>query len=93
MHCRLIQFLKKKQVLYYRQFGFRKDFATNHAILSLLESIQKALDDRQFPYRIFIDLKKAFDTVNHDILLEKLNHYGIRGIPNNWFRLYLSDRT
>ena len=75
MHSRLIEFLEEKQILYYRQFGFRKDFSTNHAILALLESIQKALDDRQFTCSIFIDLEKAFDTVSHDILLEKLNHY------------------
>ena len=83
MHIRLIEFLKGKQILYYRQFGFRKDFSTNHAILTLLESIQKALDDGQFACGIFIDLEKAFDTVSHDILLEKLNHYGIRGIEND----------
>ena len=93
MHSRLIEFLEGKQILYYRQFGFRKDFSTNHAILTLLESIQKALDDGQFACGIFIDLEKAFDTVSHDILLEKLNHYGIRGIANDWFRSYLSDRT
>ena len=93
IHGRLIEFLEGKQILYYRQFGFRKDFSTNHAILTLLESIQKALDDGQFACGIFIDLEKAFDTVGHDILLEKLNHYGIRGIANDWFRSYLSDRT
>ena len=93
IHGRLIEFLEGKQILYYRQFGFRKDFSTNHAILTLLESIQKALDDGQFACGIFIDLEKAFDTVSHDILLEKLNHYGIRGIANDWFRSYLSDRT
>ena len=93
MHSRLIEFLEEKQILHYRQFGFRKDFSTNHAILTLLESIQKALDDRQFTCSIFIDLEKAFDTVSHDILLEKLNHYDIRGIANDWFRSYLSDRT
>ena len=93
MHSRLIEFLEEKQILHYRQFGFRKDFSTNHAILTLLESIQKALDDGQFACGIFIDLEKAFDTVSHDILLEKLNHYGIRGIANNWSRSYLSDRT
>ena len=93
IHSRLIEFLEGKQILYYRQFGFRKDFSTNHAILTLLESIQKALDDGQFACGIFIDLEKAFDTVSHDILLEKLNHYGIRGIANDWFRSYLSDRT
>ena len=93
MHTRPTEFLEEKQILYYRQFGFRKDFSTNHAILTLLESIQKALDDEQFACGIFIDLGKAFGTVCHDILLEKLNHYGIRGIANDWFRSYLSDRT
>ena len=96
MHSRLIEFLEEKQILHYRQFGFRKDFSTNHAILTLLESIQKALDDGQFACGIFIDLEKAFDTVSHDILLEKLNHYGIRGIANDYldrFRSCLSDRT
>ena len=78
-----MNFLRGKQILYYRQLGFRKDFSTNHAILTLLESIQKALDDGQFACGIFIDLEKAFDTVSHDILLEKLNHYGIRGIEND----------
>ena len=60
MHSRLIEFLEEKQTPYYRQFGFRKDFSTNHAILTLLESMQKALDDEQFACWIFIDLKKAF---------------------------------
>ena len=77
MHIGLIEFLEGKQILYSRQFGFRKGFSTNHAISTLLESIQKALDDGQFVCGIFIDLEKAFDTVSHDILLEKLNHYGI----------------
>ena len=63
------------------------------AILTLLESIQKALDNGQFACGIFIYLEKAFDTLSHDIILEKLNHYSIRGIANDWFRSYLSDRT
>ena len=93
MHSRLIEFLEERQILYYKQFGFRKDFSTNHAILNLLEIIQKALDDGQIACGIFIDLEKAFDTVSHDILLEKLDHYGIRGISNDWFRSYLSNRS
>ena len=59
MHSRLTEFLEEKQILYYRQFGFRKDFSTNHAILTFLESTQKALDNKQSAHRIFIDLKKA----------------------------------
>ena len=86
MHSRLIEFLEGKQILYYRQFGFRKDFSTNHAILTLLESIQKALDVGQFACGISIDLEKAFVTVSHDILLEILNTYVITGISNGWFR-------
>ena len=91
MHSGLTEFLEGKQILYYRQFGFRKDFSTNEAILTLLESIQKALKDGKFACQIFIDLEKAFDTVSHDKLLEELNHYGIRGIPNDSLRSYLRD--
>ena len=91
MHSRLTEFLEEKQILYQRQFGFRKDFSTNHSILT--ESVQKALDDGKFACGIFIGLEKAFDTASHDMLLEKLNHYGIRSISNDWFRSYLSDRT
>ena len=89
MHNRLLEdLLEEKQILYYKQFGSRKDFSTNHAILNLLEIIQKALDDG-----LFIDLENTFDTVSHNILLEKLDHYGIKGISNDWFRSYLSDRS
>ena len=80
MNIRLIELLEGKKILYYRQLGFRKDLSTNHAILTLLESIQKVLDDGRFACRIFIDLEKVFDIVSHNILLEKLNHYGIRGL-------------
>ena len=59
----------------------------------MLEIIQKTLDGGQIACGIFIDLEKAFNTVSHGILLEKLDHYGIRGISNDWFRSYLSDRS
>ena len=91
MHSRLIGFLEERQILYYKQFCFQKDFSTSHAILNLLEIIQKALDDGQIACGIFIDFEKAFDTVSHDI--QKLDHYGIRGISNDWFRSNLSDRS
>ena len=93
MYSRFIEFHEEKQILYYRQFGFRKDFLTNDAILTLLESILKTLDDRQFACGIFIGLEKAFDTASHDVLLEKLNRGGVRAISSNWFRSCLSDRT
>ena len=54
--------------------------------------IREALDSSNFACGIFIDLQKAFDTVDHHILLKKLEHYGIRGLANNWFKSYLSNR-
>ena len=55
--------------------------------------IRNALDNGKFACGVFIDLQKAFDTVNHDILLSKLNHYSIRGVAFGWFKSYVSDRT
>ena len=64
----------------------------DHALVSLTESIRNSLDDNKFGCGIFIDLQKAFDTVNHKILLNKLEHYGIRGTPLQWFSSYSSNR-
>ena len=61
------------------QFGFRSGHSTDHALVSLTESIKSSLDNNRVGCGIFIDLQKAFDTVNHDILLKKLQHCGIRG--------------
>ena len=60
--------------------------------MDLTEDIRNAIDNNKFSCGVFIDLQKAFDTVDHDILLKKLEYYGIRGIANNWFRSYLSNR-
>ena len=68
------------------QFGFRKKHSTNHAQVEITENIRKALDVNKFACIVFVDFQKAFDTVNHDILINKLDHYGVRGIENNWFR-------
>ena len=91
-YVRLYKFLSKHNCIYELQFGFRNGHSTNHALLNLTEDIRNALDNNIFAVGIFIDLQKAFDTVDHNIFLIKLDYYGIRGIANNWFRSYLTNR-
>ena len=75
------------------QYGFREGFSAEHAIVDIVSAIQSNTDKRLFTCGIFIDLKKGFDTVNHQILLNKLSHYGFRGIINNWFESFLCSRS
>ena len=79
MYKRLYNFLEQQNVLYSLQFGFRASHSINHALISMKESIKERLDNRKYGCGIFIDLQKAFDTVNHEILFGKLEHCGIRG--------------
>ena len=92
MFNRLYNYLKTHNCIYELQFGFRENHSTNHAILSITQKIQEAINDNRLAIGIFIDLQKAFDTVNHSILLKKLDHYGIRGNVNKWFESYLTNR-
>ena len=92
MFSRLYNFLSIHNCIYNLQFGFRKNHSTSHALVSLTEEIRNALDNNSFACGVFIDLQKAFDTVDHKILLHKLNYYGIRGKVNDWFKSYLSNR-
>ena len=73
-------------------FGFRKKCSTAHSFVEITEKIKESIDSGKFGCGIFIDLKKAFDTVNHDILLRKLEHYGVRGPILKWFESYLTGR-
>ena len=93
VHSRVYQFLEDFQCIYSRQFGFRKNHSTNHALIDITETIRLALDNKKYACGVFVDLQKAFDTVNHDILISKLDHYGVRGTANNWFSSYLKNRS
>lgn len=79
MYNRLINFIQKKNILYDKQFGFRAHYSIHHAILSITDKIQLAVEERSYSCGLFLDFthSKAFDTVNHNILVKKLEQYGI----------------
>ena len=85
-------FLVKKKIISNYQFGFRKGYSTEQAILEITENFKFAIDNGEITCGLFLDLSKAFDTVNHQILIDKLCKYGIRGTPLAWFTDYLSNR-
>ena len=92
MYVRLLNYLNTHQILFSYQFGFRKFYSTYMAFMVLMDKLIKSLDEGKIVVGIFLDFSKAFDTVDHSILLAKLYHYGIRGTSLSWFQSYLSNR-
>ena len=93
MYNHLVHFLDSNGRLYQYQFGFRHGHSTQQAIITVVEKITSSLDNGDLVIGVFLDLKKAFNTVDHQILLRKLYLYGIRGNILKWFESYLSDRS
>ena len=89
---RLDAFLNRHNILSEHQYGFRESRSTSLALMELVEDLTTSLDSRKHTIGVFMDLKKAFDTIDHKILLSKLYHYGLRGKANNWIESYLQCR-
>ena len=89
---RITDYLSKYEILSLQQFGFQRGKSAVDAIISFTEDLYASLNKGNYTMSLFLDLKKAFDTVNHDILLSKLHHYGIRGVSYQWLKNYLSNR-
>ena len=92
MYNRLISFIDENKLIYEHQFGFQKGKSTQ-AILDMSAKIVNAIENRISSCCVFLDFAKASDTVNHHILLKKLDYYGVRGTAQEWFKSYLSNRT
>ena len=92
VYFRLYNFLDKNNILYSSQYGFRSGHSTMHAVTELLSSVLNGFEDKKFAIGLFLDLSKAFDTIDHGILVQKLQYYGVCGLPLLWFKNYLSNR-
>ena len=92
MHKRLYAFITSNNIIHPLQFGFQENHSVDDALISITEAIRSTLDNKKYGCAIFVDLQKAFDSLNHNILLSKLEHYGIRGDVLLWFASYLSDK-
>ena len=92
MYNRLYKYLTTEKLLYSKQFGFQTGLSTEHAIVQLVDQIYKSFEKDHYTLGVFIDLSKAFDTVDHTILIRKLEMYGIKGINLAWYHGYLTKR-
>ena len=92
IYSRLYSFFTSQNILYDQQFGFRKSHSTSHAINHSVTHVSNELSRKKYVLGIFIDLSKAFDTIDHSILIKKLERYGVRGSPNKLIKSYLTNR-
>lgn len=88
----LYKYFIDNNLFYKSQYGFRTLHSTELASVEIIDIIKQDLDTGKLPLGIFLDLSKAFDTLDHNILLHKLNYYGVKGTPLSWFRSYLTNR-
>ena len=91
MYNWLFKYLTANKILYRKQFGFQKGHSTEHAIVQLIDQINNSFENNHFTLGIFVDLSKAFDTVDHSILIKKLKLYGVKENNLRWFESYLSN--
>ena len=92
IYKRTYNFLMKTDQIYQSQYGFRKKHSCEHAIQELLGTILKGFENNEYTCAVFLDLSKAFDSLEHEILIEKLTRYGVRGVALEWYKSYLSNR-
>ena len=92
VHKRLMSFLNKNNILHNKRFGFRHGFGTNLALVEFMNHITTEFEGKKIAFGLFLDLSKAFDTLEHSILIKKMAYYGIRGNVSNWFNSYLTNR-
>ena len=92
VNARLMKFLESNHILSEQQYGFRHGYSTKLSLINLTNQITKLTDEGRVTAGIFIDFAKAFDTIDHTILLNKMYHYGVRGLPLDWFKSYLNNR-
>ena len=92
MYNRLYKYLKTEKNVYPKQFCFQRGHSIEHAIVKLANQIYESFERNKYTLGVFIDLSKAFDTVNHSVLIKKLQMYGVRGVNLAWFCSYLANR-